>query len=826
MQLIKKGKTQMNIHSLVIIISILLQAISISEVYSCETNKIKVGDYEYKVFESPHPYPSANNDSAPVHKDIITYSNASYIVVHFGKFELAPNDYITISDPKDEVNHVYKDKGFAGLGTFFSLSVPGDTAVIKLYSHGINSSYYGYRVDYFVHGYPAVGSNEFLCGVVDYKDAKCYESTYPLDYAKSKAALRLLLYGTSTCSAVLVSCQNHVLANNHCLETQADVTNTEFQFMYQKPGCNFGDAVPELQLQGGTLLRSIYNYDYALVLPNLNSNDPQAVYGFVQLEQRMPMLGERIYIAGHPIGDPKKITIESDQSPDTGWLCRVQSLDEPGCWGVGPDIGYHCDTHQGSSGSPVVSGETHRAVALAHCGGGCMDLGVPIMLILNDIQNSSSPLPSCSYLSVPDLKYGSHAITDTCVFGGSGNGNGIVDPGENITLQIGLMNYSLPASGISAILTTNTPGVIITDDSAWFPDIWTNSTGYSLAPHFALHVDKSVACGTSINFELMINSNQEAYSTTFQIIVGEIIPINAILLNEDFKGSGGWPQSWTVINGGSSTDTWTDTNPCARDPLPPLIPPFIIADSDCAGSEDMDEQVITPALDFSAYTNARLEFDQYFRYYSGGSWEFGAVEVKSALTGNSWTTKYIQMDFSSPHPDHRVIDITPEVAGANDVQVRWRYYYANDDWYWILDNVKLSSQTGTQCQDNICQDSAAPTEVSPPGYFMTVIKIDSQNIQISYTPACNASNNTIYRGKTTGPFPGINWTEQQCYIGNTGQYTLNTGPLNANELMYFVVAANNNSVEGSYGKNSAGAERPEASALPQCDYPQDLTGSC
>lgn len=73
---------------------------------------------------------------------------------------------------------------------------------------------------------------------------------------------------------------------------------------------------------------------------------------------------------------------------------------------------------------------------------------------------------------------------------------------------------------------------------------------------------------------------------------------------------------------------------------------------------------------------------------------------------------------------------------------------------------------------------------------------------------------------------GITWTGQQCAIGNTGSYNLDTGTLNQNELMYMVVVGNNGTVEGSYGKNSSGVERPEATGLPFCDFPQDLTGSC
>jgi hypothetical protein len=60
-------------------------------------------------------------------------------------------------------------------------------------------------------------------------------------------------------------------------------------------------------------------------------------------------------------------------------------------------------------------------------------------------------------------------------------------------------------------------------------------------------------------------------------------------------------------------------------------------------------------------------------------------------------------------------------------------------------------------------------------------------------------------------------------VGDSGGASFNPGP----GSVFFVVVANNGSVEGSYGKDSSGiTERPEASGLPGCDYTQDLSNSC
>ena len=44
---------------------------------------------------------------------------------------------------------------------------------------------------------------------------------------------------------------------------------------------------------------------------------------------------------------------------------------------------------------------------------------------------------------------------------------------------------------------------------------------------------------------------------------------------------------------------------------------------------------------------------------------------------------------------------------------------------------------------------------------------------------------------------------------------------------FFLVVGNNGAVEGSFGFDGAGVERPEdASATTVCDLAQDLTGTC
>jgi hypothetical protein len=94
-------------------------------------------------------------------------------------------------------------------------------------------------------------------------------------------------------------------------------------------------------------------------------------------------------------------------------------------------------------------------------------------------------------------------------------------------------------------------------------------------------------------------------------------------------------------------------------------------------------------------------------------------------------------------------------------------------------------------------------------------------VEIAYTPACSASNHTIYFGNLSG-VATYDYTGAVCNVGISGTASFNPGPGSA----FFLVVGHDGAVEGSYGQRSTGAERPEDTATPGCDLPQSLAGSC
>jgi hypothetical protein len=108
---------------------------------------------------------------------------------------------------------------------------------------------------------------------------------------------------------------------------------------------------------------------------------------YLNIGDRVPYVNEKIYIPQHAGARDKEFGI-FDTENGSGERCSVKSGDGS-CKGGGAydDIRYTCDTEGGSSGSPVMSVETNKVVALHHCRDACTrgNRGVPMAQIYPEV---------------------------------------------------------------------------------------------------------------------------------------------------------------------------------------------------------------------------------------------------------------------------------------------------------------------------------------------------------------------------------------------------------------------------------------------------------
>ncbi|MEL6634006.1 MAG: PKD domain-containing protein [Bacteroidota bacterium] len=175
---------------------------------------------------------------------------------------------------------------------------------------------------------------------------------------------------------------------------------------------------------------------------------------------------------------------------------------------------------------------------------------------------------------------------------------------------------------------------------------------------------------------------------TLMFWVGFAIALTAQpILTEDFSTATGAtpPAGWTqnVIAGDTAFDEWRFDNPGSLSVGSPVSDPFAVFDSDDYSSGGGPENVAleSPPFDASAFTTISLEFDHFFLEGFGGEYN---VEV---FDGTSWVS-VLSGTTSTTNPQSDSIDISAQVAGVSNAQVRFRWV-GDFSFFWAVDNVNI-----------------------------------------------------------------------------------------------------------------------------------------
>jgi M6 family metalloprotease-like protein len=167
------------------------------------------------------------------------------------------------------------------------------------------------------------------------------------------------------------------------------------------------------------------------------------------------------------------------------------------------------------------------------------------------------------------------------------------------------------------------------------------------------------------------------------LVTANFVPLVAVL-SESFDTSTA-PSGWSVIDNATTNAVWRFDDPATRTNQAGGTGSFAIADSDHAGAVQMDTELRTPSLNLTGYSAVMLNFKTYFEYFTT---ETSSVDVSINGASGPWTTIWSKsgVDYG---PATEQIDISAIAAGQSNVMVRFRYYDANYEWYWQIDDVSV-----------------------------------------------------------------------------------------------------------------------------------------
>ncbi|WP_448549873.1 PKD domain-containing protein [Thalassotalea fusca] len=379
-----------------ILISLIISLMSHASVKNVNDNPVIIADTINKSL-SLAPIQSLVQGEDTSNEIVVSHAGAAFIKVHFEYFNLPDGAYVVVSDPLGNESYTYDgiahdsatfsgNDGENGLNQFSAMSIFGDTAIVKLIMPPDANwqSKHGIKIDRINAGFTTainpidktnVAAPESTCGVNERKDVACWVTSHPVEYERTRPVARLLMSGSGLCTGWRVGSENYMFTNNHCVETQSELSNTEVWFNYQNTTCGGSTKAGTVKVTGKDLFKTDYDLDYTLF--SVNNFDTIESFGNFGIETRLPTLGELIYIAQHGSGNPKELAIESDQN--TNGHCQIDIATTNGR-GTNTDTGYFCDTIGGSSGSPVIASSSNKVIALHHFGG-CENQGVQMYKI-------------------------------------------------------------------------------------------------------------------------------------------------------------------------------------------------------------------------------------------------------------------------------------------------------------------------------------------------------------------------------------------------------------------------------------------------------------
>lgn len=332
---------------------------------------------------------------------------ARFVKLHFDNFDLPDGVIVDVSSPDMAETYRYSSnrrdgftvdasQGDDGVNSFWAMSISGDTAIVRISGtmrrfdparHSISIDRHfaplaleaqspSVNKESLVPADPAL---ESICGVNERYDAVCWQDQYPDEYGRAAPVALLITSQGLECTAWRVGPNNRMMTAAHCVSNKTVLAGSELWFNFETETCGGTNKKQVVKVSGDDMLISDGTLDYTLF--TVKDFAAIAEFGYLGLDVRNGVQGEGIFIPQHGHGKPKQLALESDMN--VSGFCEIDDASTDG-YDDDSDIGYYCDTTTNSSGAPVVSSVTGRAIALHHMGG-CYNQGSKVSRIWPEI---------------------------------------------------------------------------------------------------------------------------------------------------------------------------------------------------------------------------------------------------------------------------------------------------------------------------------------------------------------------------------------------------------------------------------------------------------
>lgn len=267
---------------------------------------------------------------------------------------------------------------------------------------------------------------------------------------------------------------------------------------------------------------------------------------------------------------------------------------------------------------------------------------IPFTVAMTDADDSTWSSNFSMVAHAPALEFITAVVDDL-----TGNHNGIIDPGETVSVTVTLKNSgSGEANDVAGILLEDDTYISVGDESGTFGTLTGGGgTADNGGDDFILTADASCPRGHQVDFTVAVTGARDYGTTvTFSLIVGDRVPF----YTDDFSYDQGWTGlggsgEWTIgaATGGAGSDSYGGPDP-SEDHTPTSDNGVLGNDltsgtgGDYSSSLTSTYWTTSPVIDCSDFNGVTLSF-----------WRWLGIEKSTydhaylqAYDGTSWVTVY------------------------------------------------------------------------------------------------------------------------------------------------------------------------------------------
>ncbi|HLG17020.1 MAG TPA: S8 family serine peptidase [Blastocatellia bacterium] len=239
----------------------------------------------------------------------------------------------------------------------------------------------------------------------------------------------------------------------------------------------------------------------------------------------------------------------------------------------------------------------------------------------------------------------------------AGGADDAADPGETVAMRISLKNVSpVPFPAGPATLSSPTQGVSVTAAAAQFPAIGRDQTAESVTP-FAFTIDRSVACGTRIQFVVDIDTQGSVSRVPFVVMAGRAQETE--FFSDDVEsGETKWTHASGIKKKKKRMDTWVTSTVRVRSGSRAWFTPDL--------GKVIDAHLDTVPITLPA-DGRGIELVFYHTFEFEGSFDGGVIEISDGGSFEDAGSKIVRGKYTG-----KILDFTDNPLGGREAWVAGR----------------------------------------------------------------------------------------------------------------------------------------------------------